>query len=220
MNYATAQDRRDVYDLRPNAEGIYVFARPRRQFRPLATRALIASLIAGYALQVLLPGLTGQLAVAAGPVAAGEWWRLVTGAFLHGGLLHLAANSWFAWVIGSRIERHVGPARLLLITVVAMLGSSLLVVGAGSAAVGFSGVLCGWLASWLAFHLTTRYPALRLDRLQWRAYLQILGANLLLSLLPGISFLGHLGGFVAGFVAAYLLGLQRSRRRQPLQPEA
>lgn len=215
MNYATAQDRREVYDLRPDQDGVYVWSDRRPHFPPLATKALIASLVAVYALQVLVPGLTQRFAVAAGPVlAGGEWWRLVTGAFLHGGLLHLLANSWFAWVIGSRIERFVGPARLLAITAAAMLGSSLLVVVGGSAAVGFSGVLYGWLASWLAFHLTTRYPGLRLDRVQRRAYLQILGANLLLSLLPGISLLGHLGGFVAGFGMAWLLGRSRAARER------
>jgi membrane associated rhomboid family serine protease len=209
MTYATTRDDREALELKPAPDGTYVYDDLRPRFRPLATKALIASLVAGYALQVLVPGLTERFAVAAGPVIQGEWWRLVTGAFLHGGLLHLLANSWFGWIIGGRIERYVGPGRLLAITAAAMLGSSLLVVLGGSAAVGFSGVLYGWLAAWLAFHLTTRYRGLRLDRVQWRAYLQILGANLLLSLLPGISLLGHLGGFGAGFAMAYLLGLKR-----------
>lgn len=211
MPSATAENRPLVYDLEPNAEGVFVYKASRPRSKPVATKALIASLVAVYALQTMVPGLTGQLAVAAGPVAAGEWWRLLTGGFLHGGLLHLAANAYFGWVIGSRLERIVGPGRLLAITLAALLGSSLLVVAGGAAAVGFSGVLYGWLASWLAFHLTTRFPELRFDRLQWRSFLQILGANLLLSLLPGISFLGHFGGFVAGFALAFMLGKQHGR---------
>jgi membrane associated rhomboid family serine protease len=212
MNSATARQQPLVFDLQRNEEGVFEYRAPRRTWSPRATRALLFALAAGFALQSSVPGLTARLMVAAAPVAAGEWWRLATGAFLHGGLIHLAANAWFAWVVGSRLERTIGPARLLILALAAILGSSLAVVAGGGAAVGFSGVLYGWLAGLLGFHLTSRFPELRFDRAQGRAWLQLLAANLFVSLLPGVSLLGHLGGFVAGLAASLLLGAQPVRR--------
>lgn len=197
------------YDLTPTRAGYYEDLRPR--YRPRLTWALTATLVGVYLLQSLVPGFEGRYALISAAVRQGQWYRLVTGAFLHGGELHLAANAYFGWFIGGRIERSIGTWRLLVITVVAMLGSGLAVVALGQNAVGFSGVLYGWLASWLAFHLTPRFPSLKLAGAQLRAYLQTLGANVLISLIPGISFAAHLGGFVSGFAVAYLLGLEPKR---------
>lgn len=158
--------------------------------------------------QILDPGLTDALAVT--PEALrGEPWRIATGALVHGGALHLAANAYFGWFVGARLERHIGAARLLVISLVSMLGAGLLVAARGQAAVGFSGVVLGWFASWLAFHLTPRFPGLRLSGPQRIAYLQNLVLNLLVSVMPQISGLGHLGGFAGGFAAAYLLGQKK-----------
>jgi membrane associated rhomboid family serine protease len=197
----------DVYDMQRDAEGTYAWQDLRPRNRPTLTRILIASLVVTFVAQTLIPGFTEQYALISSAVLAGQWWRLFTGPFLHANILHLAANSYFGWMIGARIEQHVGAARLLVITVVSLIGSSVLIVVGGSNAVGFSGVLFGWLASWLGFHLTPRFPGLRLSGAQRRSYLQLLAVNLVISLLPGISALGHLGGFVSGFLVSLLLGL-------------
>ncbi|MBI5547165.1 MAG: rhomboid family intramembrane serine protease [Deltaproteobacteria bacterium] len=191
-------------------QGVYVQQDLRPRFRPVVTWGLTATLIAVFVVQGAMPGFTARFFVEPQAVRDGQWWRILTGAFLHGNVLHLAANAYFGWAIGARVERYIGPWRLMLITLSAMVGSGLAVSLLGTVpAVGFSGVLYGWLASWLAFHLTPRFPGLRLSGPQRSAYLQLLGANLLLSLRPGISLLGHAGGFVAGFAAAFALGLTR-----------
>jgi membrane associated rhomboid family serine protease len=191
-------------------DGSFVFQNLEPKHRPKATWALTFTIVVASVLGEEFPALKEQFDILPSAVRAGEWWRLVTGALLHGGYLHLAANAYFGWSIGARVERYIGAWRLLVITAVAMLASGLAVTFFSEIpAVGFSGVLYGWLASWLAFHLTPRFPGLRLSGPQRSAYLQLLGANLLLSLLPGISLLAHAGGFVAGFAAAYVLGQKR-----------
>ena len=197
-------------DLTQTAHGAYEDLRPRH--RPVATSALVALIVLAFLAQKLLPGLEEALAV--GPEALrGEPWLIVTGALMHGNAVHLAANAYFGWKVGSHVERSIGALRLLVITAVAMVGSGLAVALTVHRAVGFSGVLFGWLASWLAFHLTPRFPGLRLAGGQRTAYLQTVVLNVLISLVPGISWEGHLGGFVSGFAAAYLLGQGRAGER-------
>ncbi len=193
-------------------DGSFVFQNLAPRFRPRATWALVALIVVVSLLGEADPVLKVRFDLLPAAVRSGEWWRVITGQLLHGGVLHLAANAYFGWAIGARVERHIGSFRLLAISAAAMLGTGLAVTYLSERPmVGFSGVLYGWLASWLAFHLTPRYPGLRLSGPQRSAYLQLLGANLLISLLPGISLLGHAGGFVAGFAAAFVLGQGRAR---------
>ncbi len=180
---------------------------------PYFTVSLLAAAVLTFVWQMMDPSLAGKGAVISEAVRGGEWYRIGTGALLHGGSLHLLANAYFAWGIGSYLESQIGSMRLIVISLAAMLGSGLSIVAMGSNAVGLSGVLYGWLASWFAFHLTSGFPGLTLSGPRLRAYLQLLGMNLLISLLPGISLLAHAGGFVGGFLAALVLGLIRSKER-------
>lgn len=192
-------------DLHQVAPGVFAGLVPRH--RPVLTRTLIVAIVVTFVVQLVYPPLTGALAVDSEAILAGEWWRLATGTLVHGGLLHIFMNASFGWDLGSRVERTIGAFRMLVVSVSALVGAGLFVVAAGQTSIGFSGVLYGWLSSWFAFHLTSRFPGLRLSGPQRQAYLRLLGLNLLISLMPGISLLGHLGGFVAGFAAAFVLGM-------------
>ena len=48
-------------------------------------------------------------------IAMGEWWRLVTAGFLHGGILHILMNSWVLFDLGAQVEEFYGAARMLVI---------------------------------------------------------------------------------------------------------
>src|SRR5579871_5937550 len=52
-------------------------------------------------------------------ILAGQWWRLVTAGFLHGGLLHIGMNSWVLFDVGAQVETVYGTARYLTIYFVA-----------------------------------------------------------------------------------------------------
>lgn len=193
-------------------DGAFVLQNLAPKHRPKATWVLTALFVAVSLVGEASPAFKLQFDLLPAAVRSGEWWRAITGQLLHGGFVHLAANAYFGWSIGARVERHIGTWRLLVISAVSMLGTALAVSFLSETRmVGFSGVLFGWLASWLAFHLTPRFPGLRLSGPQRAAYLQMLLANLFISLLPGISLLGHAGGFVSGFAAAFVLGQGRAR---------
>jgi hypothetical protein len=55
----------------------------------------------------------------------GQWWRLVTAGFLHGGLIHIAMNSWVLFDLGAQIEEVFGPSRLIVIYFCATVGGFL-----------------------------------------------------------------------------------------------
>lgn len=123
-------------------------------------------------------------------VAQGEWWRLATSLVTHGGALHLGFNMWAVWTIGRPLEGLLGSGRLLLITLVTGLGSGLavLVVDFNQPTVGLSGAILGWVGVLL--------PILKREgRRQVLLWLLQVAA---ISLLPGVSWAGHLGGFLAG----------------------
>jgi membrane associated rhomboid family serine protease len=129
--------------------------------------------------------------------AAGEYWRLIGAAFLHIGLLHLLGNMLSLAVVGPALERLFGAWRFLAVYLAGALGGSVAVYLFGSpygAVAGASGAIFGLFAATL---LVVR--RLGLDA---RFMVGAIALNFIISFRPGISLLGHLGGFVAGGLAA------------------
>jgi len=144
-----------------------------------------------------------------GPLTAyGEWWRLLTCAFVHGGLLHLAVNCWVLWRFGAVLERAFGARAYLFIFLSAAVGASLcsLMWRPDGVSVGASGGLlgvCGAMLAWVHAHRRLLEPAA--VRHSYRGMLQIALLNGLLAfVIPNIDHAAHLGGFVTGFVVARL----------------
>ncbi len=148
-------------------------------------------------------------------VEAGDWWRIVTAGFLHGGLLHLAFNMYFLYFLGTMLEPAIGKLRFALIYFVALVGGSFgaLLLSPNAFTVGASGAVFGLMGAAI---LAMR--ARGIDAMQ-----SGLGITLLLNLaitflIPGISIGGHIGGLVAGGVVGYLLFEVAERRRSTLGP--
>jgi rhomboid protease GluP len=56
-----------------------------------------------------------DLGVAFAPyVLAGQWWRLITAGFLHGGWLHILMNSWSLFILVTEVEQFYGTSRLIV----------------------------------------------------------------------------------------------------------
>ncbi len=138
------------------------------------------------------------------------YWRLLTSAFLHVNPLHLAANMLALVIIGPALERLLGPARFLALYLLAALGGSVAIYDFGAAGVpvvGASGAIFGLFAASLV--LVRR---LGLDP-QWLIGIIVINFVFTFSV-PGISWLGHLGGFVLGALAAVAItGLPNQRQR-------
>jgi membrane associated rhomboid family serine protease len=144
--------------------------------------------------------------------ADGEYWRLIGAAFLHIGLLHLAGNMLSLAIVGPALERLFGAWRFLAIYLAGALGGSVAVYLFGSpygAVAGASGAIFGLFAATLI--------VLRRLGLDARFMVLAIGLNFVISFRPGISLLGHLGGFVAGGLTALAMVYAPKRSRTQLQ---
>jgi rhomboid protease GluP len=141
-------------------------------------------------------------------IASGQWWRLVTAGFLHGGLLHIVMNLWVLLDLGAAVEEIYGAPRMLVIyflaTVAGFYGSDLWNPGVPS--VGASAALFGLVGAMLAVGIRHRGAIGSQIRAVYTRYVIYL---LLFSLLPGIDMAAHVGGLIGGFAAAWLAGEPR-----------
>jgi membrane associated rhomboid family serine protease len=152
-----------------------------------------------------LAGLTSAGALIPVLVRQGEYWRLITGAFLHGSILHLAVNMYSLYVLGRFIEALAGTRRMAVVYAVSLVVSSLAVVifsGPFEVTVGASGAIFGLFGALFAFGFKLGRPGMRLVQ----ANLGILVLNLIFTFaVPGISASAHVGGLIAGFIVGALV---------------
>jgi membrane associated rhomboid family serine protease len=143
----------------------------------------------------------------------GQYGRLITAAFLHYGLLHIAFNMMALLMIGPFLERLLGWWRFASIYLLAALGSSVAVYAFDSryvAAAGASGAIYGLFAAALIL-----VRELQLNP-QWLIGTIVLNFVFTFSV-PGVSKLGHIGGFLIGGAAtAAVVGLPWAKRRLPV----
>ncbi|NOK16260.1 rhomboid family intramembrane serine protease [Corallococcus carmarthensis] len=137
-----------------------------------------------------LYGIVGPLALYGPWVRDGEYWRLLGMVFEHGGPLHLLFNMSAVYSLGASLERGIGSMRFLALSLVTALGGSAfaLFFNFNTVTVGASGMILGWGGAML--------PILnqqgRREHLFWLVQVAVI------SLLPGVSWAGHLGGFLFG----------------------
>jgi membrane associated rhomboid family serine protease len=146
-------------------------------------------------------------------VASGQWYRMITSAFLPGtgslGILDIAFNMWALLIVGPAMERVLGPVRYLAVYLVSAIGGSVLyylLVAPYQPALGASGAIFGLFGAW--FVLSRR---LGLDS---RQVVFLIVINLGISFaLPFIAWQAHVGGLVAGglLTAAYAYAPRQNR---------
>jgi membrane associated rhomboid family serine protease len=144
-------------------------------------------------------------------VAHGQWWRIVTGGFLHENLLHIAFNMYVLYVLGSMLEPALGRLRFGMIYAVSLLAGSLgaLIVSPHSLTVGASGAVFGVMGAAAVEMRARQIPVMQ------SGVGGLILINLVISFtLPGISWGGHLGGLIGGALAAIALQLGARFRRQ------
>lgn len=151
-----------------------------------------------------------------GPLDGG-WWQIVTSAFTHTELLHIAMNMLALWFIGPALERVLGRARFLAVYGISLLVASafvLLLSSPTTTTLGASGAISGLMGALLVVVLRLRGDA--------RPVLMWIGINVVITVMgsAGISWQGHLGGFVGGIATMLvIIAVQNARagarRRQP-----
>lgn len=141
---------------------------------------------------------------AAGPVmgvGAGEWWRMVTAAFLHYGPIHLGLNMLALYFGGTVLEQVIGHWRFLLIYVASGIAGSAgaLLVTPNSPTVGASGAIFGVFGA--LFALERRGIISSNGQI-----IALIVINLIFTFaVPGISIGGHVGGLIAGFALMWAM---------------
>jgi rhomboid protease GluP len=147
-------------------------------------------------------------------VYQGEWWRLITSTFLHGGLLHLFLNGSALYFIGMDLEGFLGKRRFFAIYSISALGGSVASFISSPfniPGVGASGAIFGLIGALAVYFGLNRTLFGRIGVMQFRMIVVVIGLNLLFGL--GVGFSGiamidnwaHLGGLFAGVAVGLVL---------------
>jgi hypothetical protein len=169
------------------------------------------------------------LALSREGLADGGWWQLITHAFLHGNLLHLAVNMVALWFTGPLIEELLGPIRYLALYLGgAVVGGILQTLATPGSVdlVGASGSVCALLVGFGTLFPNIQITALILFVIPVKmkafslGWLVIVGSLLFwaFGIERQIGHLAHLGGGIAGFLICFLykkLGMVRSLAEIP-----
>jgi membrane associated rhomboid family serine protease len=139
-------------------------------------------------------------------VHQGQWYRLITGAFLHANIEHIAFNMFTLAIVGAPIEAELGRARFLALYFVSALGGSVgsyLISNPDQIGVGASGAIFGLMGAYFVIARRRRWDS--------SAILGLILINLLISFAStGIDWRAHLGGLVTGAIVG--LAMTRSSK--------
>ena len=153
--------------------------------------------------------------------SGGEWWRLLTSTFEHGGLLHIALNMWCLYNLGWLAELFFGRPRFTLLYLMCGIGGSLgsICWRGNGLSVGASGAIFGIAGALIPAMMLHGNPRLRVAlKSQLSSVAMFVVYNLAFgAAVPGIDNAAHIGGLLTGLVlgAAYPTGMDRrgSRRK-------
>ncbi len=148
---------------------------------------------------ILLAGFVKQL------FWHGDYWRILTGGTLHGGLIHLAFNSYALYILGKLIEYMSNRAHLAIVFLLSMIGGGILSlifipdipsIGASGGVIGFLGYLTAY-----GFKRRNLLPDSFLKNMLFNiGFIAVIG----IFVLPGIDNYGHLGGLLIGLLYGFV----------------
>ncbi|NBO08053.1 MAG: rhomboid family intramembrane serine protease [Actinobacteria bacterium] len=184
--------------------------RTARRYTPVLTFIFIGISVLGYLLQQVDSSIFNKLALVGYAqysdgtwlgVAHGEWYRLLTVALLHGGILHLLFNMYALWVIGASLESVIGRGRFAAIYLLSLIGgssSSLLFNASNIPAVGASGAIFGLFGATVIVNRRSGRNA--------TSMYSVIAINLAMGfIIPNVDWHAHLGGLIFGAASAALL---------------
>jgi rhomboid protease GluP len=138
-------------------------------------------------------------------LADGQLWRLVTAGFLHGGLMHIAFNSFALLDVGAHVEETYGLSRMTAIYLIATIAGfavsywwSPRAVSIGASA-GIFGLI-GAMLAWGMKERTSHGSSVKSLYSRW------LIQGVLISFMPGIDMGAHMGGLAGGFAMGWIAG--------------
>lgn len=138
-------------------------------------------------------------------IEQGEVWRLLSCAFLHSNLVHIACNMYSLYIIGPQIQQIYGTMKYLSIYTISCITSSVLsyFMSPYGISVGASGGIFGLMGALLAFAIIERH---RIDKKYISSLMQIIAINLFIGLsIKNIDNFGHIGGLIGGILIGYII---------------
>lgn len=150
----------------------------------------------------------------------GEWWRLLNSTFLHGGIMHLAANMYGLLFVGIFLEPRIGKTRFAIIYLISGIFASVASLWWHDAtvSVGASGAIFGLYGLFLALMLTKAYPKEFSKALLVSTFVFV-GFNLLYGLTGGIDNAAHIVGLFCGFIIGLFISPQLKQETEELMKE-
>jgi rhomboid protease GluP len=137
-------------------------------------------------------------------IEQGQIWRLLTCAFLHSGLVHIACNMYSLYIIGPQIQQIFGESKYLIIYIISCITSSLLsyFMHTYGISVGASGGIFGLMGALLVFAIIKRH---KIQKRYLSSLIQIIIINLFIGLsIENIDNFGHIGGLLGGVLIGYI----------------
>ena len=177
---------------------------------PIITYILIGTNILMFFLDLLFPdAFLLERGLTYGPyIRDGEIWRLLTGEFFHGSILHLLVNMYSLYVIGSQVENFFGKAKYLLIYIFSTVTASALsiILNINTASIGASGAIFGLTGALLYFGY---YYRVYFGNALISQIVPIIIINLIFGFtIPGIDNYAHIGGLIGGLLLAMAIGMK------------
>ena len=178
---------------------------------PMITYWLIAVNVILYVIPILFGqynDLINNYSVWGPAIREGQYYRLLTGIFLHGGILHLLFNCYALYVIGAQVENFLGRIKFLIIYLVAGISGALfsVIFGGNFASIGASGAIFGLMGALVYFGYHYRVYLGTVIKSQ---IIPLIVLNLLLGFcMPGIDNFAHIGGLIGGTLMSIALGVK------------
>lgn len=141
-----------------------------------------------------------------------EYYRLITGTFLHADIFHLLSNCYALYIIGSQVESFYGKNKFLLIYFFsAITGSLLSITLSNNASIGASGAIFGLMGAILYFGY---YYRVYIGATWKQSILPVIALNLIIGfVIPGIDYFGHIGGLIGGVLISMAVGLKYKHKK-------
>ena len=178
---------------------------------PMITYWLIAVNVILYVIPILFGqynDLINGYSVWGPAIREGEYYRLFTGMFLHGGLVHLLFNCYALFVIGSQVENFLGRFKFLIIYLVSGISGALfsMIFGGNYASIGASGAIFGLMGALVYFGYHYRVYLGNVIKSQ---IIPLILLNLCLGfMMSGVDNFAHIGGLIGGTLMTIALGVK------------
>lgn len=174
---------------------------------PYITYILIFINILFYVLSIISNSFYNSMVLNPSKILNGEYYRLLSCVFMHGGIIHLLCNMYCLYVIGPQVESFFGKIKYIVIYLLSgIIGSLMSLSITNSISLGASGAIFGLLGSILYFGYHYRVYLSQAIKSQ---IIPIIVLNLFLGfILNGVDNAAHIGGLIGGVLVSMMAGVK------------